>query len=747
MDVTHILDPLNDAQREAVTATDQHALVLAGAGSGKTRVLVHRMAWLLATGEVGPHGILAVTFTNKAAGEMRARAEAMLQSPLGGPARGMWVGTFHGLAHRMLRRHWSEAGLEQSFQILDSEDQLRLLRRLLREVGLDEGRWPARQAQAFISARKDEGLRAHHLEERGDVWIRQMIEIYRRYEQACERAGLVDFAELLLRSHELLCDVEPIRAHYQSRFRYLLVDEFQDTNAIQYAWLRLLAGAAGSLFMVGDDDQSIYGWRGARIENIQRFPKDYVGVHIFRLEQNYRSSANILSAANALIAHNQGRLGKELWTSGSRGEPLYVYAAYNDLDEARFIVGRVQAHVDEGGRRDECAVLYRVSAQSRALEEALLSAGMSYRVHGGMRFYERAEIKYALAYLRLAANVHDDASFERVVNYPPRGIGTKTVDALRELARARSAPLWSAASHAVAEGRLSGRSASAVERFLRLVGDLRERAGEATLEERVADVVERSGLVPHFRKEKGERGLARIENLDELVTAARQFANSLEEETDGASELDRFLAHAALEAGDAQGGDFDDCVQLMTLHSAKGLEFPVVFLAGMEDGLFPHQRSVEDPVQLEEERRLCYVGITRARQTVYLTHAESRRLHGTDYYPSPSRFLRELPTEVLSEVRIGGGRAVPPGLGSRFGGGRRASGGRGSARGGPVAGAGPLGGGEDSLELGQRVRHAKFGEGVVLNYEGNGAHARVQVNFEGAGTKWLVVAFARLDPL
>ena len=744
MDVTHILDPLNDAQRDAVTAPNAHALVLAGAGSGKTRVLVHRMAWLLATGDASPYGILAVTFTNKAAGEMRGRAESMLQMPVGG----MWVGTFHGLAHRMLRRHWSEAGLSESFQILDSDDQVRVLRRLLRELQLDEGRWPVRQAQAFISARKDEGLRPQHLEDRGDVWVRQMIQIFTAYERICEQGGLVDFAELLLRSHELLRDVAQIREHYQSRFRHVLVDEFQDTNAIQYAWLRLLAGDRGHLFMVGDDDQSIYGWRGARIENIQRFPKDFADVRTFRLEQNYRSSGNILEAANALISHNQGRLGKQLWTAGQKGEPIYIYAAYNDIDEARFVVGRIQAYVNEGGRRDETAILYRVSAQSRVIEEALLASGTPYRVHGGMRFYERAEIKDALAYVRLTVNLHDDASFERVVNTPTRGIGAKTVESLRELVRTHGTSLWSAAELALAQGALAARAASAISRFLEIVRTLHAEASELLLEERVAAVIDRSGLVEHFQKEKGERGEARIENLDELVTAARQFQNHIDTASDDdgvSSPILEFLSHAALEAGEMQGAEFEDCVQLMTLHSAKGLEFPAVFLCGMEEGLFPHQRSSEDPVQLEEERRLCYVGITRAKQLVYMTHAESRRLHGSDSYPTPSRFLKELPTDVLSEVRIGGGYAAPPG--ARMAASRREQGTRfGSARAAGRSGA-QFQERPEGLTLGQRVRHTKFGEGVVLSYEGQGSHARVQVNFESAGSKWLVVSYAGLEAI
>lgn len=749
MDVTHILEPLNDAQRDAVTTPTENALILAGAGSGKTRVLVHRMAWLLATGEASPYSILAVTFTNKAAGEMRIRAEAMLQRSVGG----MWVGTFHGLAHRMLRRHWSDAGLPQTFQIIDSEDQLRLVRRLMREMGLDEGRWPTRQAQWFIASQKEQGLRSQHIEGSGDLWTAQMIDVYAAYERACEQGGLVDFAELLLRSQELLRDSPKILDHYQHRFHHILVDEFQDTNAIQYAWLRLLGGSRGNLFMVGDDDQSIYGWRGARIENIHQFPEDYPGTGTYRLEQNYRSTGNILKAANALIAHNHGRLGKQLWTAGDTGEPVYVYAAYNDIDEARFVVGRIQAYVNEGGRRDETAILYRVSAQSRGFEEALLGAGMAYRMHGGMRFYERAEIKDALAYLRMTLNVHDDAAFERVVNTPTRGIGAKTVGTLRDYARAEGTSLWTASEMAITQGLIATRAAKALKGFFALIKAASGVSGDATLEERVANVIDASGLIQHFRKDKSERGEARIENLDELVTAARQFQHRLEgaqgvedpqERRDDTTAIVEFLSHAALEAGELQGAEFEDCVQLMTLHSAKGLEFPVVFLCGMEEGLFPHQRSSEDPQSLEEERRLCYVGVTRAKQLLYLIHAESRRLHGTDYYPSPSRFLKELPEEMLAEVRLSGStvpsrpvvttpvfRRKRTGLDTR------------------VAGGLSSGFGEEppGFILGQRVSHAKFGEGVVLSYEGQGSQARVQVNFEASGTKWLVVSYAALETL
>ena len=720
MDVTCILDPLNDAQREAVTADPGHLLVLAGAGSGKTRVLVHRIAWLLATGQVSAHGLLAVTFTNKAAGEMRGRIESMLGHPIGG----MWVGTFHGLANRLLRYHTSEARLPEGFQILDSEDQLRMVKRVLRELDLDEARWPPRQAQGYINNRKEQGQRAAHVDPNADVWNEQMQRIYSRYEETCERNGVVDFAELLLRSLELLRDDASLLTHYQHRFEHILVDEFQDTNTIQYAWLRLLAGNTTWLFPVGDDDQSIYGWRGARIENIHKFSRDFDAVQTVRLEQNYRSTGNILAAANTLIEHNEGRLGKKLWTSDKDGDPIYVYSAFNDLDEARFAVGRIQQWVQDGGQRSEAALLYRVSAQSRVLEEALLSQGIPYRVHGGLRFYERAEIKDALSYLRLIANRDDAVAFERVVNTPTRGIGTRTLEALREAAHRSDSSPWQAARELLRTEALKPRSGNAVRAFLDLIDALEEETSAVVLHEQVEAVIERSGLLQMHRNDKSDRAQTREENLGELVTAARQF--ELEDDSED-SMLNAFLAHAALEAGESQASEWEDCVQLMTLHSAKGLEFPLVFLCGLEEGLFPHQRSADDASKLEEERRLCYVGMTRAKQVLYLTHAESRRLHGSDYYPVRSRFLAELPAERVKEMRMRGtvSRAMP------------------SA---PVAAAGrpsfdtaPAG-----LKLGASVTHPKFGEGVVLNYEGDGAHARVQVNFDAVGAKWLVLAYANL---
>lgn len=719
MDITSILAPLNEAQREAVTAPEHSLLVLAGAGSGKTRVLVHRIAWLIQVEGLSPHSILAVTFTNKAANEMKSRVESLLRLS----TQGMWIGTFHGLAHRFLRRHAAEAGLPNTFQILDADDQYRLIRRVLRNLELDEARWPPRQVQWYINAHKDEGRRARHLPDSYDPFDRQMRHIYLAYEEVCQRSGLVDFAEMLLRTHEFLRDHPDVLDHYQRRFQHVLVDEFQDTNGIQYAWLRLLTRARENLAVVGDDDQSIYGWRGARIENLHRFRDDYPHHRLIRLEQNYRSTGNILQAANALIARNDGRLGKNLWTHSGAGDPVSIYAAFNEQEEAQFVVEHIRRWVEEGGRFSDAAVLYRSNAQSRQFEEKLLAYGIPYRVYGGLRFFERAEIKDALAYLRLIANRHDDPAFERVINTPTRGIGEKTLDTIRELARSERLPLWTAARRLLQDRALPARADAALRSFLETVDALAETTAALPLWERVARTVQTSGLLEHYRREKGEQAETRIENLEELIGAARQF--ELEPQLDPElGILDQFLAHAALEAGENQEEPSRNCVQLMTLHAAKGLEFDLVFIAGLEEGLFPSLQSLEEPSRLEEERRLCYVGITRARRKLYLTYAECRRLYGKETYPRPSRFLRELPTDCVEEVRLRGRVAYPKTAGTPF------------AAGSP-----------DGFKLGQRVRHGKFGEGVILQREGEGAQARVHVRFAEVGAKWLMLAYANLEPL
>ena len=721
MDVTSIIESLNDAQRQAVTAPSQAMLVLAGAGSGKTRVLVHRIAWQIQVEGVPAHGILAVTFTNKAAKEMRGRIENLLSMS----AQTLWIGTFHGIAHRLLRRHAAQAKLPETFQVMDSGDQLRVIKRLLSTLNFDDKQWPPKEMQWYINAQKEEGIRAKHSVETGDIYERQRLRIYRAYEELCERSGLVDFAELLLRAHELLRDNPSVLDFYQQRFRQVHVDEFQDTNTIQYAWLRLLTDGRDNLFVVGDDDQSIYGWRGAKIENIYSFQKHYPNHQVIKLEQNYRSTGTILKAANKIIANNMGRMGKELWTDAGEGDLISLYAAFNEQDEAYFVVERIRAWVNEGGQRSDAAILYRSNAQSRQFEEKLMATGTPYRVYGGLRFFDRAEIKNALAFLRLMSNRNDDASFERVINTPTRGIGAKALDDIRAIARDQSVSLWAAAIALINQRTMTARATNALIGFLELIKQLDKQAEGLELYEKVKLVVEKCGLIELYQKEKMDKGEEKIENLEELVNAARLFDFDQENE-ENLGELDMFLAHAALESGDSQADDFEDCVQLMTLHSAKGLEFKLVFLVGMEEGLFPSQQSVDDVGRLEEERRLCYVGMTRAMQQLYLTCAESRRLYGRESYPRPSRFLREIPGEFLQEVRM---RATV----SR-----------------PVTAVQPKPASlqeTGSYKLGQRVSHAKFGEGVVLQLEGAGAQERVQINFKQVGVKWLMLAYAKLDVL
>ncbi len=724
MDISHLLNSLNDAQRQAVSAAVGQQLVLAGAGSGKTRVLVHRIAWLVQVEQASPWSILSVTFTNKAAYEMRARIEQLL----GIAPQGMWVGTFHGLAHRLLRAHWREAGLAEQFQILDSDDQQRLVKRVIRELGLDENQWAPKQAQWWINAQKDEGLRPQNIQPAGDLYLSTMVRIYEAYEQACNRAGAVDFAELLLRSLELWRDNPALREQYRARFKHILVDEFQDTNAVQYAWLRHLAGKTPSLMVVGDDDQSIYGWRGARIENIQQFQTDYPNAEMIRLEQNYRSTATILKAANALIGNNSGRLGKELWTDGNEGEPIALYAGFNEQDEARFIVERIEQGIRDGLARSEMAILYRSNAQSRVLEEALLRSGIPYRIYGGQRFFERAEIKNAMAYLRLMANRGDDGALERIINLPTRGIGDKTVELLRQQAREQDVSMWQAACDLIDNKGLPGRAANAVQGFLVLIEEMAERAEGLPLYSQTQIAIEHSGLLRFHEQEKGDKAQARVENLEELVSAARGFENDMADEEEEGDVLLAFLAHASLEAGETQADRFEDSVQLMTLHSAKGLEFPLVFMAGVEEGLFPHKMSLEDPGRLEEERRLAYVGITRAMQQLVITWAETRRLYGSETFNKVSRFVREIPPELIREVRLGSqvSRPFGPAKSNLFASEATES---------------------TGFALGQRVEHALFGEGVVLNYEGHGAQARIQVNFDDEGSKWLMVAYAKLQAL
>ena len=723
MDVSYIFNDLNEAQRKAVSADPGPMLVLAGAGSGKTRVLTHRIAWLIEALEVSPLSILAVTFTNKAAQEMRSRVEQMI----GFPMRRMWLGTFHGLSHRLLRSHSEEAGLDASFEILDAEDQHRLVRRTLRELDLDEGYWPPRQVQWFINSNKEDGRRPAQLEGSNDHQQQTLIRIYAYYEDLCQRFGLVDFSELLLRAQELLHNNEPLRDTYRERFEHILIDEFQDTNSIQYRWLKLLSQPRNNITAVGDDDQSIYGWRGAKVENMNLFQADFADTRIVRLEQNYRSTATILEAANNVIGHNQGRMGKKLWTDGKAGEPIRLYAAFNEIDEGQFVVDRLQQWVQDGRRRDSVAILYRSNAQSRVFEELLLSAAIPYRVYGGLRFFERAEIKDALAYLRLISNRSSDPAFERVVNVPTRGIGTRTISMIRELSRDQKISMWAAAVRLTGSGDFPSRTRSVVQRFIDLIDELDASTQHLELTEQTDAVVQRSGLLEHYRKQQGEKAQTRIENLEELVSAARNF-NFDPADEEHPDPLSDFLSHAALEAGEGQAEEWEDCVQLMSLHSAKGLEFPLVFLCGLEEGLFPHQRSIEEPGRLEEERRLCYVGMTRAMEQLFLTWAEVRRLHGRENYTRPSRFVREIPAELLDEVRSA---SVHQGGSSLTANHAETDAAAASATG--------------DVALGRRVHHEKFGYGTVVRVEGQGEHARVQVHFENTGSKWLVLAYANLE--
>ncbi|AVF96524.1 DNA helicase II [Vibrio diabolicus] len=723
MDPSLLLDGLNDKQREAVAAPLENLLVLAGAGSGKTRVLVHRIAWLMSVEQASPFSIMSVTFTNKAAAEMRGRIEELMM----GSASGMWNGTFHGICHRILRAHYLDAKLPEDFQIIDSDDQQRLLKRLIKAQNLDEKQWPARQVSWWINGKKDEGLRPSHIDAYHDPVTKTYLQLYTAYQEACDRAGLVDFAEILLRAHELLRDNKFVREHYQARFKHILVDEFQDTNNIQYAWLRMMAGPDCHVMIVGDDDQSIYGWRGAKVENIEKFTLEFPSVNTIRLEQNYRSTKTILEASNTLIANNTERMGKELWTDGNVGEPISVYSAYNELDEARFAVNKIKEWQENGGALNDAAMLYRNNAQSRVLEEALIQAGLPYRIYGGMRFFERQEIRDALSYLRLMANRNDDAAFERVVNTPTRGLGDKTLETIRRAARDRGCTMWEASLAMLDEQVLPGRAAGALSRFVELITALEDDTLEMPLHEQTDHVIKYSGLFAMYEQEKGEKSKARIENLEELVTATRQFEKP--EEAEEMSLLTAFLTHAALEAGEGQADEFEDAVQLMTLHSAKGLEFPLVFMVGVEEGMFPSQMSAEEAGRLEEERRLCYVGMTRAMQKLYITYAEMRRLYGQDKYHKPSRFIRELPETCLDEVRMkaqvsrpsSSGRFSQTAVKENFN--------------------------ETGFSLGSRVMHPKFGEGTIINFEGSGPQSRVQIAFNGEGIKWLVTAYARLEKL
>ncbi len=706
--MSDLLSHLNVPQLQAVTLPPVHSLILAGAGSGKTRVLTTRIAWLMSTGQVGPHGVLAVTFTNKAAREMTARVSALV--PIN--TRGMWIGTFHGLCNRLLRAHYREAGLPQTFQILDSADQLAMVKRLLKNLNVDDEKYPPRELCHFINAHKEQGVRAAQAEVY-DNYTQKRVELYSEYETRCNREGVVDFAELLLRCYELLQLNEPLRKHYQERFRHILVDEFQDTNKLQYAWLKLLAGGGARVFAVGDDDQSIYAFRGAEVGNMREFERDWAGDNVIRLEQNYRSHGNILAAANALIKNNRERLGKNLWTDAGEGEPIRAFEAYSDLDEARFVIDEIRELVRDGVSATQCAILYRSNAQSRVLEHELFAKGVPYKVYGGLRFFERQEIKHALAYLRLLGNADDDTAFLRVVNFPTRGIGARSLENLQATAHQINSSLYNAAAAAS----LSGKAGQTVGTFVRLIEMLRQETVNLPLPEMVEHVIEKSGLAQHYRTEK--EGQERLENLDELINAAATFVDDEGAIGEGGA-LASFLAHASLEAGEHQAGEGQEAVQLMSVHAAKGLEFDVVFITGLEQGLFPHENSTAQGREgLEEERRLMYVAVTRARQRLYVSCAQTRMLHGQTRYCVPSAFLEEIPENLLLKLNKKGAAAAAPASGSFAGG----------------------------LRIGQTVEHARFGIGVIVASEGRGDDARVQVNFGGGGLKWLALEYAKLTPV
>ncbi len=723
MNTEDILQQLNNEQAEAVTTDARHALVLAGAGSGKTRVLVHRIAWLIRAEFISPHSILAVTFTNKAAAEMKNRIAHMLQCDVSH----LWIGTFHGIALRLLQIHHEEAGLPRNFQILDSDDQYRLVRRCLSDLELDEKQWAPRTVQGFINDNKNEGLRAEELDDYGDFNNQTLIRVYDHYDAYCRRAGLVDFAEMLLRAHELLLEHETVLNRYRQRFSHILVDEFQDTNAIQSAFIRLLAGANNRVMAVGDDDQSIYAWRGARIDNILEFNRVYPGAQQYKLEQNYRSSQTILDAANAVIANNRQRLGKNLWSAREKGEPILVYGAHSEFDEAQFVGDTIEQRLGEGHSARDIAVLYRSNAQSRLLEEALLKRDIPHQIYGGLRFFERLEIKDVLAYMRLVNNRHDDVGFDRVVNTPTRGLGLKTTNTIRNFAQLQKISLWDSAHRLLKEQRLAARAAQSLSGFMQLIDALDETRDDK-LENLCSAVIERTGLQDHYLKEPPEKARTRLENLDELINATEMHSLTDEEREFGISPLASFLSAVSLDAGDADGRDVPH-VQLMTLHAAKGLEFPTVFIVGLEQGLFPHQNSMDDPARLQEERRLCYVGITRAESQLILSYATSRRVRGQISAALPSRFLREIPAELMRQMRGNIHRQAG------FGGAPSSA---------PTARIETY---DHPYRIGQSVLHASFGEGVITDLTGKGDYTQVLVQFESVGPKVLAVKFAKLEIL
>ena len=712
MEYANRLQNLNEQQILAVTAPLQNTLVLAGAGSGKTTVLVNRIAWLVQTANIPLSSILAVTFTNKAANEMRNRLTKLLHNSI----EGLWIGTFHSLCHRILKIHHLEAKLPAQFQILDQDDQARIIKNIIQELGLDLERWPVKQAQNFINSKKDEGLRAQHIHINNFGPEKTLLNIYQHYESLCFNSGLVDFAELLFRAHELLRDTPNLLAYYHKKFQAILVDEFQDTNTLQYAWVRLLASGGAFVMAVGDDDQSIYGWRGAKVENLQQFPNDFSSTNIIRLEQNYRSSANILNAANALIENNQQRMGKNLWTEDHAGEKIYIFNALNEVEEAQFVCHTIQEKMLQNTSPDELAILYRSNAQSRVLEEVLLRNGIAYHIHGGLRFFERMEIKDLLGYLRIMLNIHDDIALERIINTPTRGISDTTVGKIRECAKTLQKSMWDATQHLIETQQLPARALNALSRFTQWVLQTQQSIEYCDLDEKVSLILEQSGLYNYFANLKGINNKSKLENLRELVNAAKQFQDEYNDET---PILSAFLAHTSLDAGELMHDDSIPSVSLMTLHASKGLEFPVVFMVGMEEGVFPSKMALIDPIRIEEERRLCYVGMTRAQKYLIMSYANIRRQYGKEEYHRPSRFLREVPHNFLNQVSAGHKNTIntnPQTKKTHYG-----------------------------FSIGQNVTHSVFGEGVVLALEGSESQARAQVRFDNNIVKWLALAYANLN--
>jgi len=722
MDVSFILDDLNDAQREAVTSESKKLLVLAGAGSGKTKVLVHRIAWLIKALASSTHSILAVTFTNKAASEMTGRIESILEQPI--PE--MWCGTFHSISNRILRRHFKEAGLEKEFAILDSDDQLRIIKRILKELDVDEDQWQPEKVRWQINTWKDEALRSKDVDDQGDFNIEMLKRIYIHYENYMAKENLLDFAELILKSYELIKTNKTIKELYRKKFRHVLIDEFQDTNSLQFKWIKNLIDPTTTIAAVGDDDQSIYGWRGAKIENINKFAKEK-GTQIVRLEQNYRSTANILNAANAVIGKNSNRLGKKLWTKGNEGDKIEVFEAYNENEEANFISENAHSIFDAGDHYKDMAVLYRSNAQSRTVEEALLRQNIPYVIYGGVRFYERLEIKNVLSYLRIILNSSDNNAFERAIGVPSRGVGEKTLFNIRNYAQEFDLSLSQAAKQMITKEIIKGKAGQSISDFINLIESSGEQINDMSSDQFVEMVINQSGLIDHHMKEPGEKGRIRVENINELISAVKSFEalNKHEDMSEYGSYISAFLSSVSLDMGETQASKSDDAVQLMTIHSAKGLEFKYVFMIGMEESLFPHYRSIENINELEEERRLCYVGITRARQKLYLTYTEFRRLYGQDSYNPPSRFINEIPNEHLNFVR--------PKQSYR------------SSFFGTVSS--QISDTEHPFKLGEIVKHKVFGEGVVLSIEGQGDASRMQINFNTVGTKWLVTAYANLEKI